>query len=270
MLRSLAREFEAVVELGALKKLDVVIATAAWDSDDYEFFSKDKMEVKTRSSALMRLGHICASMGLSVEDRYVILENADSRWGKYVNRQDRVQGSQRLFLKLTRPQRRRSRTKSHDCGPIGCGSLLPHQVASQEHSIAWYLWHYLLSTWRGQDWLSVQLAGDLALGHSFIGHEVERPCKVLFLSLEMGDFPLQMFTNDIWTKEDAYRMGDNLVFLAEGSSMSLDKATDQEVVYGLIRKYKPDVVMIDSIQAAVSADVSSNVEIKEFFKFLSQ
>lgn len=63
-------------------------------------------------------------------------------------------------------------------------------------------------------------------------------------------------------------MGDNLVFLAEGSSMSLDKASDQEIVYGLIRKYKPDVVMIDSIQAAVSADVSSNVEIKEFFKFL--
>lgn len=265
------RKFEATVELGSLKKLDVVIATAAWDSDDYEFFSKDKMEVKTRSSALMRLGHICASMGLSVEDSYVILEDADTRWGKYVNRQDRVQRLTEII------------SKAHSSAAPSeqkLNLMTAAQLADADYShIKWLVKNILLpgtygiiysAPGVGKTRLSVQLAGDLALGKPFIGHEVDRPCKVLFLSLEMGDFPLQMFTNDIWDKEDAYQMGENLVFLAEGSSLSLDKAADQEVVYGLIRKYKPDVVMIDSIQAAVSADVSSNVEIKEFFKFLKK
>lgn len=52
-------------------------------------YSKGPLEGSDRSGTLTRLAHLCAESGLAPEEAFSIVLNADARWGKFAERNDR-------------------------------------------------------------------------------------------------------------------------------------------------------------------------------------
>jgi archaellum biogenesis ATPase FlaH len=265
------KKFDAKIDQSALPELMDVIARHAWAHDDFDFFMRDSIAGGSRSSAMMRLGHVCAEMGMSSEEAYVTLRDADDRWKKYVHRRDRDTRLLEIISKAfstKSPKHRKYKLLSSD------------ELFHAELDASWIVDGLLLTNsigvvysqpGVGKTRLSMQLAIALAGGKNrFLAWDIPKPQKVLMLSLEMDDLELQLFYKDMVSQDESRAIGSNLMFFAEGQPLDIDKASGQEVVYGLIREYKPDILVIDSLGAAVSADVSSNVEVKQFFKFVSK
>lgn len=72
-----------------LPLVELVVAKYAWDEEHFKMFMDPQIEEGHRSSALMRLGYFGAEVGMTDAEIYAILENADSRWGKFKKRSDR-------------------------------------------------------------------------------------------------------------------------------------------------------------------------------------
>jgi len=75
------------IDLTNLPDLAYVLAKGKWSDTFYESYFADKAPEKgNRSTALMEVGYFGAEAGLSDSEIYVLVETADSRWGKYTTR----------------------------------------------------------------------------------------------------------------------------------------------------------------------------------------
>jgi hypothetical protein len=248
-----------------------VIAKYPWAHDDFEFFQKQEIPAGSRSSAMMRLGHVCSEMGMSPEDTYSVLLDADNRWKKYITRSDR---DARLVEIINKAFATRSpKATKH--------RILNSQELWKEdfENIDWIIDEILLPNsigviysqpGMGKTRFSMDLGVHLASGTDYIHWTIPEKKRVLFLSLEMNDYELQLFFKEMVTEKEAAEISDNLIFYAEGVPLDLDKSGGQDTLYQLVREFRPDVIMIDSLGAAVSTDVSANQEVKLFFKFIAK
>jgi hypothetical protein len=78
------REYE-----GQLDKLTTKLDGLAWT-----IFKEGPKDGRDRSTTLARLAHLCAERGLSVEECYAVVSDADCRWGKFA---DRADGEEQLW-----------------------------------------------------------------------------------------------------------------------------------------------------------------------------
>jgi KaiC/GvpD/RAD55 family RecA-like ATPase len=266
LFKDLKEPKKVVTDIKDIPDVLVAIAKYTWPHDDIEFFLKQDIPAGSRSSAMMRLGHVCAELGMTPEDAYAVLRDADDRWGKYKNRSDRHDRLVEIINKafVTKPP------KISKMEIMTMGELLNAEYDDQDWLIERILMPNSISViysqpGMGKTRFSFDLATRLATGaENYVGWKLKQS-KVLFLSLEMNGPELQRFAKDMpVVVED-----DNLILYTEGAPLDMDRATGQEIVYNLMRNYRPDVLMIDSLGASVSADVSNNVEVKQFFRFMN-
>jgi hypothetical protein len=77
------------IEITEVPETTKVIAKYPWDDHHFDLFMKPEVEEGKRSSALMAIGFFGAESGMTDNEIYSLLINADDRWGKFKKRSDR-------------------------------------------------------------------------------------------------------------------------------------------------------------------------------------
>ena len=239
-----------------------VIFKYKWATEDAQFFRKPTMETGTRSSALMRLAYVCAEMRMSDEEAFSILKNADDRWAKFKHRKDQPK---RLLDILNR-----ARLKYPVNPEVAIEELLAYswtELKALEVHVDWLLPGILqrqgiMVIWGkpgvGKSTYTIQLLMHLALGVSFLNMKIDRPRKVIFVSMEMGAAEIKVFQDQmdsILTEEQRALLHQNFKIVPIGHSLLFDLSADKKKIEKLIEKEKPETVAFDSLSKATMASL---------------
>lgn len=290
------------VDLQALPDVESVKTLARWSTDMLELFNRDAQwfageagSKQDRSAAMARLAYSGAEMGWEDGQIAAILYDVDDRWGKYVHRRDR---EKRLldFVNRARAKVGYNVLEPIDLSRFGQRELAP--VVSPEQAARPLIWgfndfveadfpiNWMLEGLLAQGGLGlvtgfpgtgktqfcIALAAHLALGadrflkwDNIGGHK-----KVLFLSLEMGAAPLNLFMGTISKGyTDLRTLNKNLLVGPFGEPLPLDTPEGQAFLNNLLDEYMPDVIIIDSLQAVISKEMTDELAVKSFFGYLS-
>ena len=263
------------IDVENLPKAELVSAKYSWTEEDYKFFlDNDKSD---RSAALMRLGFIAAEMGMNDTEIYAIVENADSRWGKYINRLDR---KGRLLDIVNRARIKHP----HGLGTLTFAGLTGDDTDVEEgeqyvFTFKEFLDHTLNISWSlegvleaegiavissapgvGKTQFTLQMAIACALGIPFLGYVPVKPMRITFLSLEMSHMALLIFMRLIvrhYSPEQINLLDENLIIVPLGEALQLEKELPRAWLNTLLEETKPDGLMIDSIGKLTLGDLNS-------------
>lgn len=254
------------VDTEHLPVVEEVIAKYPWAIEDFKFFMDPSIPEGHRSDALMRLGYVCAEMGMSDIEIYAIIENADSRWGKYVKRTDR---KLRLLDILNR-----ARTKYPNAiasltfqGLSGVNDIEQDiqylygfkDFLDSNVEIEWAIEDFIekgglgiiaAAPGVGKTQVSIQLGIACALGIEFLSWKPAKAMKMVILSLEMSHVALKKFMSVIarhYTEDQIKLLQDNLHIIPVGESLPLDKEQARTFLYSLLDQIKPEGIIIDSL-----------------------
>lgn len=255
-----------------------VIAKYQWDSEAFEFFRKKDIPVGSRSSAMMRLGYYCAEMGMSDEEAYSILDNADQRWKKFIKRSDRTR---RLLDIINRARIKFPLNPEHesvDEFPI----FHYKDLLDSEINVEWILPGFLQRggsvllagpAGTGKSQLTLQFAIHMALGKNFLGWEITKQYKMVFFSLEMGHAELKYFLtlmNEVLTEEEQETLNQNFILIPMGEALLLTNPGEQARIQRFVNEYRPDGIVFDSLSVTTEDELASETATKAIFMFVNR
>lgn len=290
------REYLDNLTLGELPTLAEVLAYGKWDREFLESFAKTKEQVEAdgdRSGAIMRLGYFGAEHGFTDEQIYVILDDADKRWGKYTARSKA--GREKLLRDIIARARAKHGYPTGEtltfAGLTGASPVAPQDIKTV-YNFKEFLDTEIIIDWMvekllaqggfgiitgmpgvGKTQFGIQLAITLALGldHFLIWDNNTGPKKVLFLSLEMPHAPLKHFLDQIAPLyPEVQTLARNLHIAPIGSAIPLDTPQGQAFVDNLLSEYKPDVLFIDSLQKMTNKELTDELSAKALTTYLQQ
>lgn len=265
-------------------------ADVHWQDDLVELWETE--EPRDRSSALMEAAYLAAESQWGDPQILSLLYALDDRWQKYTNRSHKVR--ERILKELLE----RARVKIGYEGlqlPDTSGFLDQHSAAvmdetdvlgfgdfiDRSYPIDWMfeglLSHGgagLITGWpgAGKTTLSLQMAADAALGNDFLRWKSTGRVKVLYLSLEMAAPPLHLFvtsSKEQYTAKEIAALNRNLLLAPFGVPLHVDKKEGYERLIGLLEKYSPDVVFIDSLSMITPKDLTDEEAMKTLFDGLA-
>lgn len=273
------------IKLKEIPKVERVIAKYKWDDHHFELFMKDEIEEGKRSSALMALGFFGAENGMTDEEIYSLLINADDRWGKFKHRSDR---EKRLLDIINRARQK------HPVGSDSAEGALRGLLSSAEDveqspeivygfrdfnnlevQIEWIIEGLLermgmclvsSAPGVGKTQFSLQFGISCALGKDFLIWPITRPFRILWFSLEMHAPALQYFTKQMaeaYTPEEMALLNENLFIVPMGEVLPLDHPEGKKFIEALIEEYKPDGIILDSMGKVTHESLADERKAKE-------
>jgi len=251
---------------------EYVVAKYRWSEEEFELFKRIEIPQGERSTALMRLGYVCAELGMDDAEAYSILVHADDRWGKFKNRDDR----RRRFLDIIDRARQKHPVSTDELNFRG---LLEQSGDVEINTQFVWKWRDFLNSKIEVEWiiedllergglgmvagspgvgktqLTLQLGISCALGIPFLGWAIPRPLKVVFLSLEMSQVALKRFLDTISTGYDQKQqdiLNENLQLVTPGEAIPLNRPEGLKFIKRLLNETKPDLLLIDSMNKITS------------------
>lgn len=241
---------------------DKVIAKYAWAEDVWDLLQKDQIEVGSRSSAMVRLGHHCIEMGMTNEECYSILLHADDKWGKYKSRSDAERANR--LIGIVRHCRSKQEVRAELSLSDRESFVTLGDFLQTEYKVKWLFRDFLAyqglgiissQPGVGKTTFSLGLGIATTLGTDFLQWKAEsdRGTKVAFLSLEMAGDELNSFiTNILGTYEgdDLEIIKNNFFVLPLGYALMLYDPKNQQLLLDEIDRLGIEVLIIDSLKAA--------------------
>lgn len=265
------------IKFGDLPPKEGVLAKYNWKLSTLDLLFKDKVADGKRSDSLTRLAYDCAEAGCSNEEIYVLLEDRDSVWGKYVGRSDRVKrlesfvtyvrGKKLLAAELNQePSTEIFRFEDFMKSDIklkwAIEGLLP--VAGSMLIIG--------KPGIGKSTFALRMAMSLALGHEyFLDWRIINQQKVLFVSLEMQYAELKQFFLDMDIPEDAqHELQKWFHIWPIGYAYPFDVPDQQPELLKFIDRHGIELVIIDSLGLSMYGSTSSDDDVKRLNSFLNE
>jgi len=257
---------ELKATIASLPDIKEVIAKYRWDTEATDLFNKPMQPIGSRSSAMTRLGFHCIEIGMTNDECYAVLYDADERWGKYKNRnpQDRAKrligiishcrGKKELDAELNLSQRE--------------GFINLSDFRSTDIKVKWLFKNFLTEKGLGiisaapgvgKSTLSLRLGISVVLGKDFLiwKSAMATGKRVGFISLEMAGLECKKFIEDMWPSlnpEEQDLMDKNFFILPLGYSMPLSSKAEQQAILDEIDTHELDFIIIDSLKAATGLD----------------
>lgn len=280
--RNLVTPREAPVALevkGVLPEVRAIIDKYAWPEDASKLFHREKQPVGSRSSAMTRLAFHCVEMGMSNEECYVVLVDADDRWGKYKNRPENDR-ARRLVGIITHCRSKKELE-------AGLSLSEPEHFISLadfrrlDLKVKWLFENFLpeqglgvISSLPGvgKSTLSIRLGMSVVLGQDFFGWKNANPNgkRVGFVSLEMGSLEVMKFIEDMWPsfgESDREKIGTEFFVMPLGYSLALNDPKAQKAMLEHIDKHELEFIIIDSLKAATQLD---DEKVDKFFEWINK
>lgn len=293
------------IELSTLPSVEEVKTLADWTAEMLDLFEVTADEATKparegeekgfdRSGALQRMAYLGAEQQWTNEQILATLLHLDDRWGKYTKRRDRLG---RYLIPMI--DRARSKvgydgldfdlsnflgSKKTEEGKIDDTKLIYgfSEFVEADFPIDWTLDGLLAQggigivtgyPGTGKTQFCIQLGAYLATGaEKFLKWENAggKKRKVLFLSLEMSEAPLNHFMSQIARAyDDRETLNRNFLVAPLGVSLPLDQKQGQAFLNNLLETHMPDVVVIDSLQRVVSKELSDELAVKGLFHYLA-
>lgn len=248
-----------------------IIARYEWAQSDFSFFRSREIPVGERSSAMMRLGYICAETGMQDQEIFSILYSADERWGKFRGRRDRIQRLNDIVSKvrIKYPVSLKNELDLDNLPVFGFNSFNQTDI-----EVEWVIpdliqkaGSMLMSSKAGlgKTQLALNFAIKMGLGESFLHYDVTRPFKSVFFSLEMGHAELKYFTkqmDEVLSPRQRALLEENLKIVPLGQALYLDKELGQKAVEKIIQEYEPDGYFFDSLGSTTGDSLGDEKPVK--------
>lgn len=256
-----------------------------WTSPAYAFFASPKIDGE-RHTALTSVAITCVEMDMSRDEIMSYLLDADERWGKYVGRSDRTERLKGIAIY--------AETIVQGSGNSGeqtkDGSGVHKTDTNKPQSFDKFVRHEFQVDWVIKDLLhtrglgivaappgigktqfSLNLAMSIATGNPFLNWDIDKPRKILFLSLEMQQPELKFYLDKMaseLTEQDRKVLDDNCYFVAR-QAFRLNSEANQRKLLAWIDEIKPEGIFIDSLSRCTGGDLEKG-EIDSVFDFLNE
>lgn len=270
----LPEDASVTINHATLPKLKDIIDKYKWDVEVYDLLTKD-IHKGSRSSALSRLAFETVEMGLSNDEIFTLLEDADTRWGKFIGRTDRDSRLLGLII-YARTQKALTLSKS-DKSPIyrfkdfmqttiNIQWVIPGVLPVAGSSVVFGPPEIGKSTW------ALRMAIAIATGQKeFLGWPIERTQKILFMSLEMPHDELKFFLSQMQlTNEQEQLLQENLFIWPIGHPYPMDRVEYQREILEYTDQFGIQLNIIDSLGVATYGSVKSTDDMKRLFSFLNE
>lgn len=265
-------------ELGVLPNVQDVILKYPFPPDMALLLTKEKAEVKDRSASLMNLAYGACEMGMSDAEVFVVLKLADDRWGKFKERTDR---NKRLAHIITVARHKHPAMDSEDYEPFAF-ALDFLTFLNTDVEIDYVVEPMLMENGSmlmvgpsgiGKTQISLQFMIHLALGKDYWHYKINKPRKILFLSLEMGFGELKKFVASMAKSlqpEDYTKLAENLILVPHGEKWALNTPVGQQHLTQMIEDYRPDGIFIDSIGSAIAGSINDDEAVMGYLDFVDR
>ncbi len=266
---------EDSIKLGSVPDVMDVIYSYALGTEFKDIFTSKPKE-GTRSTYMMQVGYLSAEAGVSNEEMYALLFNADDRWGKYKDREDRhrrlVDIIERVRIKFPLKG-----SESVDTEPIEIYDIISFGNAVKAPD--WLLPSLLQQQGNmlvsgppgvGKTQFALNFAYGLTTGSDVLGYAPPSPQKILFISAEMGGPDLKVFTDQMlrqYTEDQHELLRNNFFVLPLGEPMYLNTSKEQDKLCRLTEALKLDGIIFDSLGSALSKPLTDEEAVKSFMTF---
>lgn len=244
----------------------VVVAKYKWPEEAIKLFNKPTQPVGSRSSAMTALGFFCIEMGMTNEECYSVLFNADERWGKYKTRPPKDRAKRLTGLIAHCRGKKELDAELHLSERESFVNLGDFRKA--DIKVKWLFKDFITEKGLGiisaapgvgKTTLSIRLAISTVLAKDFLiwkyaGTEGKR---VGFASLEMAGLECKKMLDDMWPslkKDEQERLEKNFFLLPLGYSLPLASKEHQQMIIDEIDKHGIELLIIDSLKAATALD----------------
>ena len=268
-----SKEFGILDDVKSAPNVIEVILRYAFTDEESSFFRREEIKEGSRSSALMRLAYTCREKGMTELECYSMLDNADTRWGKFAGRSDREQRIKDLVLRAFARERQSisfESQSSHNESYYGFNDFLQSDIHI-EWEIEGLLEKYgqLVLTGppaSGKSQFSLQVAMHMALGKEFLGWKMpSEETRIIFFSMEMHHGALKHFL-EIMAKDlsddDRAILNERLFLVPLGRSINLESSDGQKFVTDISKRIKPSGLIYDSLGSTVLSNMSDDSTIK--------
>lgn len=273
------------LDVGNIPAITDVLREGSWTGDFYTLFNESKESVGDRSGALVKLAFFGVEAGFTDEQIYAVIQDADTRWEKYVNRSDRQKRLLDIIVYVR--EKKGKEAKPEPMPEITVEDQIVYgfqEFLTMDFKMDWLL-EGLLATKGfgvitgdpgvGKTQLGIQMACSLALGEDFVGWKnTGGRKKIMFLSLEMSKEPLSHFMKLIAHEYqgDATRqtLDQNFKVVPIGEGIPFDRPEGQKFIDSLLAEYMPDVLFIDSYQKVLSKELTDEVGTRAFTEYLKK
>lgn len=229
-----------------------------------------------RSDALVRLAHECIESGLSNEETYVLLEDRDTIWGKFVGRTDRQKRIEGIIAAV-----RRSKATTAEILHGAPEVYRFYDFMQTSIKLKWAIEGLLPVAGAmvilgkpgiGKSTFSLRLAIDLALGRDkFLLWPIINKQRVLFISLEMQHADLKEFFNDMQLPvETQQELQEQFYIWPIGSAYPLDTPDQQIELVKYVKMHKIDLIIVDSHSLAMYGSIKDDDDVKRLNSFLNE
>lgn len=263
------------VKMGTLPSKDLILAKYRWNLDTLDLLFKDEIPQGKRSDALARLVHECIELGLSNEETYVLLEDRDSVWGKYVGRNDR---QKRLEATIANVRARKATVAEIVQGAPEVYRF--HDFMRTNIKLKWAIEGLLPVAGSmvifgppevGKTTFSLDLGIALALHDKFLAWNVVANQRVLFISLEMQHYEVKQFFEDMkLPEEEQAALQEKFYIWPIGNAYPFDTPDQQIELIKYIKMHKIQTVIVDSHSIAMYGSVTSDDDIKRLYSFFNE
>lgn len=248
-------------ELGSIPPIEEVLAKYRWDQYHLALFRKEQpTDPKTgkveRSSALVRLAYFGAENGMPDEAIYAIIENADSRWGKFVGRADRQRRLVQIIQKVRVKHPFKAPIETVDEDPVQLVYTF-NELLHSEFELEWLVKDLIpkgttcflsAESGIGKSRLSLQLALAMASGTQFMKWPITEKYKTFYLSLEMGGDELKEFIGMLSAHKDLEDdVSENFKLAPIGDPLVIDSDEGFNLLEMIIKEHRPDIMFIDAL-----------------------
>lgn len=277
------------IDTSDLPPVAEVLGKYTWDEDDLDLINKSKEELHDRSDALMRIGYVCAELGLTDAEAFSLLMHLDDRWGKFARRNDRkkrlVDIINRARQKIPHPVEELTFAGLTSVGtPTTVDERIVfgfRDILTTEVRIDWVIEGFMRvgglgliasAPGIGKTQFTLQLGIACSLNKPFLEYKPVRPHKTMFFSLEMDITSLKHFIETMapaYDGEEQEVLQRNMMMIPHGMPIDLMKPEGRKGFEYLLETYKPEGVYIDSLQKVYLAELSKD-DIRGLFTYLAR
>jgi hypothetical protein len=264
------------IKLGSLTTRNEILAKYNWTPNGLDLLFKDEIAEGKRSDAMVALAYEVVEAGCSNEEAYVLLEDRDNHWGKYVGRSDR---QKRLEGHISYVRGKKLKTAEIVQGASEVYRF--HDFMNTKINMQWAVEGLLPVAGSmvifggpgiGKSTYSLRLAMALALGDEyFLNWKIINKQRTLFISLEMQHDELKEFFKDMkLTDEKSVELQEGFFIWPIGHAYPLDTPDQQIELLKYIDLHKIELIVIDSLSLSMYGSVTSDDDVKRLNSFLNE
>ena len=241
-----------------------VVAKYKWEKDAWDLFQKPSQKVGSRSSAMTRLGFHCVEMGMTNEETYSVLYNADERWGKFKTRPPKDR-AKRLNGIIIHCRSKKSLNKQLSLSEEDIERFVSvSDFMQREIKVEWLFEGFMQKNpfavigslpGIGKSTMAMRIGACLVLQKDFLHwkNKTQKSMKVGFLSLEMDDMECAGYVEELMTSmtpEEKEIFSHQFYLVGRGYDMPLFEDKWQQNILDEIDRLELDFIIIDSLKAA--------------------